>query len=301
MPTPSAPARFVDLHCHSTASDGTRRPAEVVREAVDAGLSAIALTDHDTVAGCDEAAAEAEKLGIDFLPGIEISAAYPRPGTMHILGYGVDPAYPALAELTERLQAARRERNLKIVDTLRAKGVAITMAEVERAAGLGDDGKPVGVVGRPHFARVLIDKGYAKTNAGAFAKYLGQGGSAYVDKEQFTPAQAIDLIHQSGGLASVAHPKQLQKTNDAQLAGEVKDLADAGLDALEVIHSDHGESYVDQLSDLADRYGLLKTGGSDYHGSNKPHIAMGRAGLRRVPRAFYDALVDRLADRRRAG
>ena len=309
MPTPtaasqSAPrpaARFVDLHCHSTASDGTRPPAEVVREAAAAGLSAIALTDHDTVAGCAEAAAEARKLGIDFLSGIEISAAYPRPGTMHILGYGVDPSYPALADLTRRLQAARRERNLKIVDTLRARGVAITMAEVEAAAGLGDDGRPVGVVGRPHFAKVLIDKGYCKTNGAAFAKYLGQGGSAYVDKEQFGPAQAIDLIHRSGGLASVAHPKQLQKQNDAQLAGEIKNLADAGLDALEVIHSDHRESYVDFLSDLADRFGLLKTGGSDYHGSNKPHITMGRAGIRRVPRAFYDGLVERLASLRRAG
>ncbi len=286
MPDSPAP-RFVDLHCHSTASDGTLPPREVVLLAKAAGLSALALTDHDTVAGVPEAAAAAAELGVDFLPGIEISASYPRPGTMHLLGYGIDPASPDLRDFTDQLQSARHERNLKIVDLLRSKGVAITFDEVKQAAGEG-------VIGRPHFAKILIDKGYCKTNAACFNKYLGQGGSAYVNKEQFTPFQAIALIHAAGGLVSLAHPKQLQKQNDAQLVGEIKDLADAGLDALEVIHSDHRESFVDHLSDVADRFGLLKTGGSDFHGSNKAHISLGKAGLRRVPREFYDKVVERL-------
>ena len=287
MPATDPPPRFVDLHCHSTASDGTLPPREVVLLAKQAGLSALALTDHDTVAGVPEAAAAAAELGVDFLPGIEISASYPRPGTMHLLGYGIDPDSPDLRDFTDQLQSSRHERNLKIVDLLRASGVAITFDEVKQVAGEG-------VIGRPHFARILIDKGYCKTNAACFNKYLGQGGSAYVDKELFTPFQAIALIHAAGGIVSLAHPKQLQKQNDAQLVGEIKDLADAGLDALEVIHSDHRESFVAHLSDVADRFGLLKTGGSDFHGSNKAHIALGKAGLRRVPREFYEKIMDRL-------
>ena len=287
MPAPDSPARFVDLHCHSTASDGTLPPREVVQLAAAAGLSALALTDHDTVAGVPEAAAAAAELGIDFLPGIEISASYPRPGTMHLLGYGIDPASPQLHAFTAELQASRHERNLKIVDLLRQKGIAITFDEVREVAGEG-------VIGRPHFAKILIDKGYCKTPAACFNKYLGQGGSAYVDKEQFTPFGAIALIHAAGGLVSLAHPKQLRKENDAQLVGEIKGLADAGLDALEVIHSDHRESFVAHLSDLADRFGLLKTGGSDFHGSNKAHISLGKAGIRRVPRVFYETVVERL-------
>lgn len=280
---------YVDLHCHSTASDGTTPPRELIRLAKQVELSAIALTDHDTIAGIAEAADEAKQLGIDFLPGIEISCEYPRPGTLHMLGYGVDPTNTTLATMTDTLIAGRNERNEKMVAKLREQGVPITI-ELVRAAAKGD------VIGRPHFARAMVDLGAVKDYAQAFSIYLGSGGSAYVDKEQLSPRRAIEMIHAAGGLAAIAHPTQLRKENSAQLRQEIKTLADYGLDAIEVIHSDHRESVVEELSDLADDFGLLKTGGSDFHGGAKPHIKLGRANDgRRIPRKYYDALLERLS------
>src|SRR5437870_5275047 len=173
------PQRFVDLHCHSTASDGTLAPRDVVRLAREANLSALSLTDHDTVAGIAEASDEAKKLGIDFLPGIEISCQYPRPGTMHLLGYGIDSESQVLRGMMEKLIHGRDERNAKVIDALQTQGVTISMQEVEDAAH-GE------VIGRPHIAQVLVNKGYVKSIKQAFDKYLGQGGSAYFDKEQLS-------------------------------------------------------------------------------------------------------------------
>ena len=278
---------FVDLHAHSTASDGTLAPRDVVRAASQAGLTAIALTDHDTIAGIADAADEARLLGIDFLPGIEISCEYPRPGTLHMLGYGIRPGDPTLARMTANLVAGRNERNDKMITLLREQGVPITLEMVKAVAG-GD------VIGRPHFARVLMDLGVVSNNAQAFGRYLGSGGSAYVDKERLSAKRAIGMIHAAGGIACLAHPTQLRKENSAQVRQEIKNLADFGLDAVEVIHSDHRDSVVAELTEIADDYGLLKTGGSDFHGSNKPHIALGTAHDRRIPRAFYEAIVARL-------
>jgi predicted metal-dependent phosphoesterase TrpH len=282
---------YVDLHTHSTASDGTFAPAAVVRLAAEAGLSAMALTDHDTVAGVAEAQAEAARLGIDFVTGIEISAEYPRPGTLHMLGYGIDVAHPSVRDLTTRLQAGRSDRNQRIIARLNEIGIPLTLDEVLAIAGGG-------VVGRPHFAQALIRRGVVSTVPQAFNEYLGQGGKAYLDKERLSAREAIALIHEAGGIAVLAHPVQLQKTNDAQVENEVKNLVDAGLDGIEVIHSDHRESVVDKLGDLARRFGLVRTGGSDFHGTNKAHIHLGSAGGRRVPRAFFDELLERLQRRR---
>jgi predicted metal-dependent phosphoesterase TrpH len=278
---------FVDLHCHSTASDGTLAPVEVVRLAKENDLVGISLTDHDTIAGIADARAEAGKLGIAFLSGIEISCAYPRPGTMHLLGYGIDPESALLREMTQRLVRARDERNLKIIDQLNSNGVSITLDEVVAAAG-GD------VIGRPHIASVLMRKGYVNSIHQAFQKYLGQGGLVYVDKEQLSPRQAIEMIHASRGVAVLAHPMQLRKENHGQLEHAIKDLADQGLDGIEVIHSDHRESTVDELMSLAKRFDLLQSGGSDFHGSNKPHIQLGLAGTRRIPREMFDGLVEQV-------
>ena len=281
------PRDFVDLHCHSTASDGTLAPSEVVALAMRNGLSALSLTDHDTIAGIPEAAEAARSARIDFLTGIEISCDVPRPATMHLLGYGVDPQSPILRDLTRRLVDARNERNPRIIRKLNELGVAITMSEVEAEAG-GD------VVGRPHIAAILARKGYVNSSKQAFDKYLGQGGAAYFDKERLTARQAIEMVQQSGGLPVLAHPVQLRTENDAQLERIVKDLKDLGLVGLEVIHSDHDTALVEKYSRLADRYGLLKTGGSDFHGTNKKDIDLGMANGRRIPRAFFDALVERL-------
>jgi predicted metal-dependent phosphoesterase TrpH len=290
---------FVDLHCHSTASDGTFAPADVVRLARERNLSALSLTDHDTVGGIEEAAAEARRLGIDFVPGIEISAEYPHPGTLHVLGYGVDPTRPALRDMTRQLLEGRDNRNPKIIAKLQELGVAITMEEVEREAKTAEaaaEGKHK-PVGRPHIAAILLRKGYVSSIKQAFDKYLAPGGLAYFDKERLTPRQALDMIRESGGLPVLAHPVQLRTENDAQLERELKDLVDLGLAGLEVIHSDHDASLVEKYTALADRYRLLKTGGSDFHGTNKKDIDLGTARGRHVPRRFFDDLRERLASR----
>ena len=293
-------ASFVDLHCHSTASDGTFAPADVVRLARDSGLAGLALTDHDTIGGVAEAAAEAQKLGLAFLPGIEISCEYPHPGTMHILGYGVDPASDTLRSLTTQLLEGRDNRNPKIVDRLNEVGVSITMAEVEQEAKAtaADSKKPIG---RPHIAAVLLRKGYVSSIKHAFDKYLAPGGLAYFDKERLTMRQAMELIRASGGMPVHAHPVQLRTHSDAELERVVKDLADLGLVGLEVIHSDHDAALVEKYTRLADRYKLLKTGGSDFHGTNKKDIQLGNANGRRIPREFMDALLQRHRELRRAG
>lgn len=280
--------QYVDLHCHSTASDGTFAPADVVRLAKDSGLVALALTDHDTVAGLAEAAAAAREVGIEFLPGIEISCEVPRPATMHVLGYGVDPESPQLKELTSQLIAGRDDRNPRIIARLNELGIAITIEECEQQAG-GD------VLGRPHIAAVLLRKGYVSSIKQAFDKYLGQGGGAYFDRDRPSPRRGLELIRQAGGLPVLAHPVQLRTDNDAQLERLVKDLADLGLAGLEIIHSDHDGAMVEKYSKLADRYGLLKTGGSDFHGTNKKDIRLGAANGRHVPRALYDRLCEELA------
>jgi predicted metal-dependent phosphoesterase TrpH len=281
---------FVDLHCHSTASDGTLPPREVVRLAKQSGLSALALTDHDTVAGIADAADEARSLGIDFLAGIEISAEFPRPGTMHILGYGVDPNNPALKSLTETLIAGRDNRNPRIVEKLNEMGVVVSMAEWE-AEAKGN------VLGRPQLAAILLRKGYVSSIKQAFDKYIGQGAPAYFDKERLTPKEALSRIRRAGGLPVLAHPVQLRTTNSAELDRVVKDLVDQGLTGLEVIHSDHRDATIAELEALAKRYDLLPTGGSDFHGSNKPKIQLGMAGTRRIPRAYFDGLRQRVSAR----
>jgi 3',5'-nucleoside bisphosphate phosphatase len=278
---------YVDLHSHSTASDGTLAPAEVARLAKSSGLSGFALTDHDTIGGVVEAGAEAAKLGIDFLPGIEISAEFPAPGTMHILGYGIDPESETLKNLTATLIAGRDNRNPRIVEKLNEMGVAVSMQEWENEA-------KGGVLGRPQLAAILHRKGYVSSIKQAFDKYIGQGAPAYFDKERLQPRRALEMIMQSGGLPVLAHPVQLRTTNDAEVERIVKDLKDMGLAGVEVIHSDHDAATIEKLSRLADRFGLLKTGGSDYHGTNKKDIQLGSAKGQRVPREFLDKLLERL-------
>ncbi|MBV8780695.1 MAG: PHP domain-containing protein [Phycisphaerae bacterium] len=277
---------FVDLHCHSTASDGTLAPDEVVRVAKQNGLVGLALTDHDTVAGVPGAATEAHRVGIAFIAGIEISCEYPRPGTMHLLGYGIDPDNPTLRDMTKTLIDGRNKRNEKMIARFNEIGIPLTMEKVLEQSGDG-------VIGRPHFAAALMKMGVVSTIAEAFKTYLGQGGRVYFDKERLSPKQAIEMIRQAGGLTVLAHPSQLQKENNAQLENAIKELIDYGLAGVEVIHSDHRESLIDFLSELADKYHLLKTGGSDFHGSNKPHISLGKAGSRRIPRQFMDELLAR--------
>lgn len=290
--TTTTATTYVDLHCHSTASDGTLSPAQVVQLARDSGLSALALTDHDTAGGIHEAQNEANRLGIDFLPGIEISAEFPHPGTLHILGYGVNPDSPQLKSLTETLLSGRDNRNPRIIEKLNQLGVAITLQEVEDEAkkDLADPAGSKKPIGRPHIAAVLLRKGYVSSVKQAFDKYLAQGAPAYFDKERLTPRQALQCIRDSGGLPVLAHPIQLRTENDAQLDRIVKDLVDLGLAGIEIFHSDHDATWVAKCTQLADHYHLLKTGGSDFHGTNKKDIRLGVANGNRVPRDLFDNL-----------
>jgi predicted metal-dependent phosphoesterase TrpH len=274
---------FVDLHTHSTASDGTLAPAALVRMAAEKGLTALALTDHDTIAGVTEAAAAAQKAGIDFLPGIEISAEFPRPGTMHLLGYGIDPNSQILTNLTTTLLAGRDNRNPQIVQKLNELGMKVTMQEWH------DEAKG-SVLGRPQLAAILLRKGYVSSIKQAFDRFIGQGAPAYFDKERLLPKQAIQMILDSGGIPVLAHPWQLRYENDAQLERIVRDLIDLGLAGIEVIHSDHDALKIKQYMELAQRFGLLKTGGSDFHGTNKPHVQLGVANGQRIPRQWFDDL-----------
>jgi len=286
----------VDLHTHSTASDGTLTPADVVRLAAQMGLSALALTDHDTVAGLTEAAEEAGRLGIGFLNGIELSCYFPRPGTLHVLGYGIDPGHPALRAVIDEQLAGREERNRLIVDRLVRLGLDVSWEEVvEQAGGAGRAGS----IGRPHLAALLVRKGHALSNRQAFDRYLGGGGAAYVDNNRLSSARAIAAIRSAGGIASLAHPLQLRRQTPAQLEAFVHELSEQGLEAVETIHSGHDAETVARLTRLADRLELLTTGGSDFHGTAKS-IRLGKPAGREVPRSFYLNLVRRSVARRRA-
>ncbi|MGC8722703.1 MAG: PHP domain-containing protein [Acidobacteriota bacterium] len=275
---------MIDLHVHSTCSDGTFTPAELVREAKAAGLTHMALTDHDTVEGVAQARSEAHRQGIAFLSGLEISAEY-QPGTMHILGYGVDETSPPLLERLTAVQRWRGERNPKIVEMLGHLGVALTLPEVEAVSGGG-------LVGRPHFAKVLVDKGYVATRQEAFDRYLAKGRPAYVDKARLSPEESIALIRAAGGVAVLAHPLQLQAADEKALDAIVQALVEAGLQGLECHYRNHTPEDTRRFLALAKRYGLLVTGGSDFHGTNRPGIRLGvgEGGLD-VPMGCWEGLV----------
>ena len=277
-----------DLHAHSTASDGTFAPADVVRLAHAAGVSAMALTDHDTIDGLAEAASAAASLAVDFLPGIEISCAHPRPGTVHMLAYGFDLAHPSMGLLTSALAHARLERAEGIIARLRDGSVDFTLEQVrEQGGGLG----------RPHFAAVLIRTGYAVSTRDAFNRFLGGGGSAYVENNPLSAEQVIPMIRAASGITSLAHPLQLRRQTWAQLEAMIREMAEQGMDGLETLHNTHDLETQHRLTRLADRLELIPTAGSDFHGANKPWIKLGLAGGRDISRTFYAHVVERLRSR----
>lgn len=264
----------VDLHTHSTASDGTDHPADLPRLAKAAGLDGFALTDHDTTAGLDAAAMAAKQLGIRFIPGIELSASHSQDATapsntLHILGYCVQTSSQALTRITDQLQNARATRNPQIIEKLRELGVRIEYDDVLAAARSNEeDNTSNATVGRPHIAQVLVQRGYVKSIHEAFSKYLGPGGAAYTPRELPNAAEAIDAIHDAAGVAVLAHPVHLGLGVD-DLEHTIARLADLGLDGLETYHSDHEPGDTRRLTMLAERFDLITTGGSDYHGSRK--------------------------------
>ena len=256
----------IDLHTHSNYSDGSLSPRQLVQLAKETGLRAIALTDHDTVAGVEEALAAGEELDIEVVPGVEVSAQHP-PGTMHILGYYVQVTNIELLRALQKLQQARADRNPKIIEQLRALGLEITIDEVLDLSG--------GQIGRPHIAKALVNRGYVTSSEEAFSRYLKKGGVAYVEKFRFSPQEAIAMIRRAGGLAALAHPFTLEIGYGEQLTELVSKLQQLGLEGIEVFYHTHTEEMIEIYQEVADRLELVCTGGSDFHGDLQDYSDFG--------------------------
>lgn len=267
----------IDLHLHTTHSDGSLRPAEVLQLAAKASVAALAITDHDITSGIPEATAAGFELGIEVIPGVEISSFDGR-SELHILGYCLDWQDPVLDERLATLRASRHRRNPLIIERLRGAGLDVTYEEVRALAGTES-------VGRPHIAQLLMQKKYVSSAKEAFDRYLAEGKPAYVARELPAPAEAIHWIRDAKGIAVLAHPTWVKDAGDG-LYPCLKALKDAGLDGLEVHYSTHSRSQTANYLEMAQRLGLLVTGGSDYHGVTKPDIEVGygRGDLRVNPR-----------------
>lgn len=258
----------VDLHVHTTASDGTLTPKQVVALAKESGLAAIAITDHDTVAGLREALEAGDDQQLHVIPGVEISVNHGK-NQLHLLGYYIDPHNDILLDCLEHLQMYRRERNPEIVEKLRDLGFEVSLEEVTALAG-GE------IVGRPHFASLLVNKGYVADKQQAFNLYLANGQPAYVPKERLTPAEGINIIKAAGGVAVLAHPGQLEELKDKTLLQQlINKLKQEGLQGIEAYYTEHAPETTELLLQIARAENLLVTGGSDFHGDNKPHISIG--------------------------
>ncbi len=255
----------IDMHVHSTASDGTFRPTEVAHLAIKAGLRAFALTDHDTTGGIDEVMSLS--LPIEIIPGIELSAGFGN-GDIHILGYYIDPECRELKKATKFMVDERIWRNEKMARNLNEAGIDITVDKLY-------NGDPDKVLTRAHFANYLVDNGYVKDKAEAFKKYLGEDTPYYVLRQYLSPEECIELILKAGGLPVLAHPFQY-KLSTPDLCLLIERLMKAGLYGIECLYSTHTRTEEDLAYSLAHRYGLKATGGSDFHGTNKPDISIGR-------------------------
>ncbi|MBZ4644988.1 MAG: 3,5-nucleoside bisphosphate phosphatase [Petroclostridium sp.] len=276
--------RYIDLHVHTTASDGSMTPSQVVQYAAKKNLAAIAITDHDTIEGVSEGVEQGKKEGIEVVPGIEISVDFGV--EMHILGYFIDIDSTILNDTLNKLKYYRDQRNPQIIQKLNELGVEITMDEVESKA----NGR---IVGRPHIAAVMIDKGYVNSTDEAFDRYLSVGRPAYVKKQKLLPEEGIELIKQAGGFAVLAHPIFLKK-EDEELEYLLRQLIRYGLDGIEGYYSDYSAEVSNKYLALARKYNLIVTGGSDYHGKSKPYIELGEGyGTLKVPYQLLETMKGR--------
>lgn len=275
----------VDLHTHSRVSDGSDSPTDLVRQAARIGLSAIALTDHDTQEGMEEAVATGREMGIEVIPGTEVSAGK---GT-HLVILFLQPGTGALQDQLARIRVGREDRNTQIVDRLNELGIDITIEEVLEEAGTG-------VVGRPHFAAILVRRGVVPDFEAAFTEYLAHGGRAYLPRVALGAEETVRLARESGAVPILAHPHTAQVDDEEGLGGFLTRLREAGLVGVEVIYPGYDDVRRRELSTVAERLGLLVSGGSDYHGAYKPLIGLGTGfGDVKVPESVLEDL------RRRAG
>ena len=277
--------RRIDLHTHSLKSDGAQTPADVVRTAHAAGLSAIALTDHDNIEGVPEALAEGQRLGIEVIPGVELSAQSDT--ELHILGYFIDIHNKPLKEAMAYALQVRDQRQEETCRKLNEQGFRITMDEVRQEAH-GNS-----VLCRAHFAQIMVRKGYAQSVQQAFADYLSVGCYAYTNRQALTGPEAVSLIRDAGGIAVAAH-LHLIKLEDAPLKSLLASLMPYGLEGIEGYYTDYTPDMERRYRAMAKELGLTLSGGSDYHGANKPHITIGRGrGDLEIPYSVLEGLRQR--------
>jgi predicted metal-dependent phosphoesterase TrpH len=280
----------IDLHIHSTASDGSLTPADIIDHAQKLNLAAIAITDHDSVDGSKEALQIDIPPSLHFLTGVEISAAhppfFPGSGSFHILGYAIHLDNRDLNQALGKLQDARKNRNPEILKRLNKLGFRISLEEVNQEVGEGQ-------LGRPHIAYAMLKKGFVASINEAFDKYLGNAGPAYVDKDRIECEQAINIIRAAGGVPVLAHPALLNIENNQKLDALLQNLVKIGLAGIEVYYPGHSPQQIRQYTELAENYGLLMTGGTDFHGSITPDTKMGSGdGDLFVPYTLYKELID---------
>ena len=272
--------REIDLHVHTTASDGTLSPGQTAALAAQKGLKAIAISDHDTVEGCAAAVAEGQRLGVEVVPGIELSTKFYR--AVHILGYYIDTENPELQALLDWIVEDRDKRNRYMAELMAADGLPVSYEQMHRRFGA--------VIGRPHFGQVLVELGLAESVNDAFARYIEKGQRYYAPRTILAIEQAVQSIVKAGGIATLAHPFQY-RLEDENLRKLIEHCMDNGLRAMECRYSGYSGEQTAYLEKLAEEYGLLKTGGSDFHGQNKPHIDMGSGrGELAVPYEWLEKL-----------
>ena len=283
----------IDLHIHTTASDGTVAPPEILQLAIKRNLCAIAITDHDTLDGVKEALVCGIPDPIKFITGIEISSDPPPgfsiPGSLHILGYGIKTEDRQLNAMLDTLQDARKNRNPKIIERLNQAGLDVSLPEILEKAGTGQ-------AGRPHIAMVMVEKGMAASVNDAFNLYLGKGRPAYVDKPRIASSEVIRIIRSAGGVPVLAHPGLVKSESNETVQRLVDTLKQEGLKGIEVYYPGHTSAQVEEYKALARKNNLLITGGSDFHGSVYPDIEMGSGnGDFSIPYSIFDELVKEVA------
>ncbi len=276
---------FIDLHIHTTASDGTYTPQQVVEDSVKRQLSVIAITDHDTTAGVIEAKEEAKDKEIIVVPGVEISCHYSG-REVHMLGLFIDPENEVLKIRLKNMKEERDRRNDRMIALFNDSGIPMNL----EALKFGD---PDTVVSRAHFARYLHEYGYVKSREEAFKKYIGDGCPFYLTREYISSETAIEWIHEAGGLAFLAH-QYLYDFKESKVVQMLKELKSAGLDGLEAYHSTTDQGSTNQLREYAKQMGLMVSGGSDFHGDNKPyiHLGIGKGNLR-ITHHVYEKILNR--------
>jgi predicted metal-dependent phosphoesterase TrpH len=286
---------MIDLHTNSTASDGTLSPSALIAEAARLGLSAIALTDHDTTGGLQEAAKAAGENGIRFIHGIELEIAWKTNGEFHLLGLGLGRLKDGFAAAIEELRRRRLERNLEIIDRMNKAGIEVSYNEISALASDSDaagSDPAAHSIGRPHFAAYLAERKIVKNREQAFARYLGKGKPFYIPKVGLEFEPALTLIHESGGIAVLAHPMSLY-TAWGKLPELIKSLKEKGLDGIEAWHPSAKVSSCKRLEDLGKKLGLFITAGSDFHGEARGDRKLGfTAGGRKISESFLEEIPD---------